>query len=169
MRVCPGDSFPRVLAPRPPLGVTGSSIRTSATSMPSAEVPLITPATIIASPRRRPPPCICPKKASKMSPMPPSAMPVATSAPATTAPATSAPATSAPSSSGGSSTDRGTGGTRSTDTGGGKVKQIKSSSLTRSGLPSGPAFANIASASRAKPASAARIRPLCTSAVRIWS
>jgi heme-degrading monooxygenase HmoA len=37
------------------------------------------------------------------------------------------------------------------------------------GLPSGPAFASIASASRARPASAARIRPLCTSAAKIWS
>jgi hypothetical protein len=50
-----------------------------------------------------------------MSPMPPSAVPA---------------------SSGGSSTDRGTGGTRSTDTSGGvgngKVKKIKSGSLTRS-------------------------------------
>ncbi len=38
-----------------------------------------------------------------------------------------------------------------------------------SGLPSGPAFANIASASRARPASAARIRPLWTNPIRILS
>src|SRR5215831_16852826 len=38
-----------------------------------------------------------------------------------------------------------------------------------SGLPSGPALANTANASRARPAASGRIRPLCTNPIRILS
>jgi|GEM_PF-2776265 len=71
-----------------------------------------------------------------MPPMSPGAtggasmMPAPTTAPSTTAPSTAAPSTAAPAAT--TAPTRGTGSPRSMNTGGGKVKTIKSGTLTRS-------------------------------------